>query len=148
MEQIELISRIKTLQNLIFWTSIWAVLIWGNLISKFKSSFWILFILFLIFFSYTLSSIYFIRLGRYVGNDIFSNFMNFYNKYPILINQIMKIFGYILFAVFIIWGGYFIIKKLPDNYIGNRIFQVLVGLVGTAIAIILAKKKFNGPKEN
>ena len=149
MEQIELINRVKTLQNFIFWTSIYVVLLWSKLLTKVENPIWILSIVFLIFFSYTISSIYFIMIGGYVGDDIFSNFMNFYNKNKIHINNIMKFVGYVLFALFIILGVWYIIIKLPDNYIGDRIFQLILVFITSILgAILLIRKNINGPKEN
>lgn len=128
MEQSEVIKRIKTTQNIVFWVLMWLAFYY-LLVNKKRDEITVLVLVFFFALSYFMTSFYFIRLGGYVGNDIALRLSSLYKEYQTPIRKFMKIVGWILLLLLII----LLLLYLPDNNIGNRMYGLLVAVVGTVI---------------
>ena len=128
MEQLELIKRVRTTQNIVFWVLMWVALYY-SLSSKKRSEFTVLVLVFLFALSYFMMSFYFIKLSGYVGNDVASNLFSLYQQYQITIKKFAKIIGLILLVLLIL----LLLVYLPNNNVGNRMSEIIVAIFGSAI---------------
>ena len=140
MEQSELIKRIKTIQNCVFWVLMWLAF-YFILTNKKSGATAVLVFLFLFALSYFMSSFYFIRLSGYVSNDIALRLSSLYQEHQIPIKKFMKVVGIILLILLVV----LFLVYLPNNEIGNRTYQMITAIIasifGAIIVFYLNKKQ-------
>ena len=131
MDQNEIVGRIKTTQNFVVWVSIFFIFLY-LILPKYNNPIVILLNVFIIFFTYTLSGFYFIKLSGYVGKDISQFFIKSYKKHEGKIKKIMKFIGFLL-GILVIGSAIYFIIKVPENYLIDRV----IGISGMIVAIVL-----------